>query len=325
MYTLLDSLLLLSIKSSMSENSSEVGGSSSASPSTPIASNTSRINFRDLKKELKGIEKLSKDNLDIKSWASELRLWIRYQHVVDPETIFIACILTSTGETREIIQDMEKENIFSDDDDDEDSDSDDENNHNYPSLNKIVDELEKFYGLKEDQNVLLRELRALKIKKNEKVKDFNIRYRTLYHKLDSKRRKRISVLDYADSLQNNKEAWKRVSLKDNISLNKAFAIAEKVDRLIPKIAYESEENNYSNYNKSSNFNKKKFKNKSFPESRKSVKDPDVDDLTKRMKNLTISTCFYCKEKGHYQHNCPKLKAIVDKNRQEFFENKNLNH
>jgi len=58
--------------------------------------------------------------------------------------------------------------------------------------------------------------------------------------LDIKRRKRISVLDYADSLQNNKEAWKRVFLKVNISLSKAFEIAERVDRHIPKIAYESQ-------------------------------------------------------------------------------------
>jgi len=280
----------------MSENSSsDSGGSSSASPSipSPVAINNSRINFKDLKKELKGIEKLSKDNLDIKSWASELKLWIRYQQVVDPETIFIACILTSTGEIREIIQDMENDNIFSDDDNDEDNNIGDDNIHNFPSLDKIVDELEKFYGLKEDQNVLLRELRALKIKRNEKVKDFNIRYRTLYHKLDIKRRKRISVLDYADSLQNNNEAWKRVSLKDNISLNKACEIAEKVDRIIPKIAYDSDKNTYPNYNKPSNFNKKKFKLKSFSEPRKPVKDSDVEDLTKRMKNLTISTYFFC--------------------------------
>ena len=77
MYTLHDLLLLLSINSNMSENtSSESGGSSSASPSipSPVAINNSRINFKDLKKEIKGIEKLNKDNLDIKSLASELKL-----------------------------------------------------------------------------------------------------------------------------------------------------------------------------------------------------------------------------------------------------------
>ena len=108
----------------MSENtSSESGGSSSASPSipSPVAINNSRINFKDLKKEIKGIEKLNKDNLDIKSLASELKLQIRYQQVVDPEIIFITCILISTGEIREIIQDMENDNIFSDYDNDEDN------------------------------------------------------------------------------------------------------------------------------------------------------------------------------------------------------------
>jgi len=71
----------------------------------------------------------------------------------------------------------------------------------------------------------------LRIRKYEKIKDFNLRYKTLYLKLDKRRKKQVSVLDYAESLRGNFEAWKKVSLKDNISLNKAFIIAEKVDRL----------------------------------------------------------------------------------------------
>ena len=157
-------------------SSEEPTPSSSSTPSIPsplaINNNNQKINFRELKKELKDIEKLSKDNLDIKSWASELKLWIKYQHIVDPEIIFTACILTSTGETREIIQDMENDDVSSDDEDEEDNDQ--LNANEYPSLDQIVRALETFYGIKEDQNVLLRELRALKIKKNEKVKDFNI-------------------------------------------------------------------------------------------------------------------------------------------------------
>ena len=303
--------------------------SSSSTPSIPsplaINNNNHRINFRELKKELKDIEKLSKENLDIKSWASELKLWIKYQNVVDPETIFTACILTSTGETREIIQDMEIDNDSSDDDDEEDNNQ--LNANGFPSLDQIVRALEIFYGIKEDQNVLLRELRALKIKKNEKVKDFNIRYRTLYHKLDKKRKRKISVLDYADSLQGNHEAWKRVSLKDDISLNKAFTIAEKVDRLISKSNFETNESNYNSFKKRSNFSKNNFKSKSFIEPRKTEKtekDHEVDDLTKRMKKLTINTCFFCTEKGHYQTECPKLRAILAENRKQYYESKRLN-
>lgn len=42
----------------------------------------------------------------------------------------------------------------------------------------------------------------------------------------------ISVLDYTDSLQPNYEAWKRVSLQSNeLSLEKAYLVAERVDRL----------------------------------------------------------------------------------------------
>jgi len=309
-------------------SSDNTAPSSSSSPSIPsplaINNNNHRINFRELKKELKDVEKLGKDNLDIKSWASELKLWIKYQNVVDPETIFTACILTSVGEPREVIQELEIDKDSSDTEDDEDYHPVD--NNEFPSLDQIVRALETFYGIKEDQNVLLRELRALKIKKNEKVKDFNIRYRTLYHKLDKKRRRKISVLDYADSLQENHEAWKRVSLKDDISLNKAFTIAEKVDRLIAKSSIETNENNYS-FNKRSTFGKSNFKREPIMEPRKTEKtkkENDVDDLTKRMKKLTINTCFFCNEKGHYQNECPKLKAILIENRNQYYENQRLN-
>jgi len=71
---------------------------------------------------------------------------------------------------------MEHGENFSGDDDD-----DDEDNH-YLSLDEIIIELETFYGKKEAQNVLFKELRSLKIIKNEKVKDFNIHYRSLYLK-----------------------------------------------------------------------------------------------------------------------------------------------
>ena len=84
------------------------------------------------------------------------------------------------------------ENFSDDDDDDDDNDDDDDDDNDneednlYPSLDEIINELEIFYGKKEDQNVLLKELRSLKIKKYEKVKDFNIRYRSLYLKFDKR-------------------------------------------------------------------------------------------------------------------------------------------
>ena len=64
------------------------------------------LSFKELKKELKDIVKLSKDNLDIKSWANELKLWIKIQCITDPETIFNACLLTSSGEVQRVIEDL---------------------------------------------------------------------------------------------------------------------------------------------------------------------------------------------------------------------------
>jgi len=109
-------------------------------------------------------------------------------------------MLTSGGEVREVIQELHSGNTDSDVEDDEDDEDDSGSSDNnsadsYPSFKKIVDALETFYGTKEDQNVLLRELRALRIKRFEKVKDFNLRYKILYLKLDKKRKTQVNVLD----------------------------------------------------------------------------------------------------------------------------------
>eukprot|EP00833_Pecoramyces_ruminatium_P012634 jgi/Orpsp1_1/1186666/evm.model.d7180000052401.1 len=262
------------------------------------------ISFKDLKKELKDVEKLNKEHLDIKSWASDIQLWIDLQKIKDPKKIYLGCVLTSSGEPRQIIQDLKDNKTEEEEVEDEQSDSEsasETEEENYPSFEEIQDALETFYGLKEDQNMLLRELRALRIKKHEKVKEFNTRFRTIYLKLDKKRKKQVSVLDYADSLQPNVEAWKKISMKDDITLMKAFTIAEKVDRLTIKtqssgytpINYNNTQINYNkkvwnpnaltNTTKSNNFIKKENNGAD----KKNNLQKDIDDLTNKMKHLSV--------------------------------------
>ena len=306
-------------------SSDEIASSSSQEVPIIMTSNSSnrKMDFSELKKQLKGIEKLSKNNLDTRSWRSELNLWIKFQHITDPETIYTACILTSIGQTREIIEELANGNHCDDDDLDDDESENEETK--FPSLDEVVDAVEVFYGLKEDQHVLLRDIRALRIKKNERVKDFNIRYRSLYLKLDKKRKKQISVLDYADSLQNNREAWKKVSMKDDISLSKAFKIAEKVDRLSSRSEYDNYES--TSYHSQNRYNKtfqppykKRYDNNESPK----VKKEEMEDLTKKMKNLSIHTCYFCLKKGHKESNCPAYQEIIANNRKEILQQGSLN-
>jgi len=74
------------------------------------------------------------------------------------------------------------------------------------------------------------------------VKDFNVRYRSLYSRLEKKKRRRITVLDYCDSLKTNYAAWKKVTLKGDINLKKAYEVAEKIDRLEKKSTIEDPRN-----------------------------------------------------------------------------------
>jgi len=94
-----------------------------------------------------------------------------------------------------------------------------------------------------------------------------------------------------------------------MSLNKAFTIAEKVDRLIPKTSNDSYDNSYIHQNKPS-YSKNDFKKRSYVDLKKNGKDSAVEELTKRMKNLTINTCFFCVEEGHIQKECPKLGRVL---------------
>ena len=60
--------------------------------------------------------KFIKDNLDIKSWATELKFWIKIQGITDPETIFNTCLITSSGEIQRVIEDFGEDNNDKSDD-----------------------------------------------------------------------------------------------------------------------------------------------------------------------------------------------------------------
>jgi len=53
-----------------------------------------------------------------------------------------------------------------------------------------------------------------------------------------------------------------------------------------------------------------------------MEDSDMEELTGKMKNLTIKACYLCKELDHYQNQCSKLKEIVD-DENEIKNNKRL--
>ena len=55
--------------------------------------------------------------LDKTLTSIESKTWIKYQHIKDPKIIFTACILITSGEPREIIQELEDGNDLTEDED----------------------------------------------------------------------------------------------------------------------------------------------------------------------------------------------------------------
>ena len=139
-----------------------------------------------------------------------------------------------------------------------------------------------------------------------------MRYRSLYAKLEKKKRHHITVLDYCESIRPNYAAWKKVTLKGDISLSKAYEVAEKIDRLEKKANYKQEKFNPARENstiwKEGNTKTKIMKNKNVV-------------ITK---GENVIKCFFCMEEGHFQSQCPKLKEIVEQNKKEIFGARPLN-
>ena len=110
------------------------------------------LSFKELKKELRDIVKLSKDNLDIKSWATELKLWIKIQGITDPETIFNACLFTSSGEVQRVIEDLGEDSDDESDDlsdeEEEDEEEKDDDDIKFLPLKKLFQVLKIFMVLK---------------------------------------------------------------------------------------------------------------------------------------------------------------------------------
>jgi len=126
--------------------------------------------------------------------------------------------------------------------------------------------------------------------------------------LDKKKSRSVGILDYADSLRPNYEAWKRVSLKgDTITLEKAYSLAEKIDRL-SNVHNTKVNPNWLKPNESTS----KWNSNSLPDEREPYS------------KLKSMVCFYCLEKRHYQSDCPKLKRIIEGNKKNIFSHKPLN-
>jgi len=114
-------------------------------------------------------------------------------------------------------------------------------------------------------------------------------------------------------------------------MDKTFKTAEKVDRLSVKNNNVSNSNinnlQHNQNNTTSRFYPKR-RNETFQTTQMNNKpkpQDSIEDLTQKMRNLSIKTCFFCKEKGHYSNYCPQLNKIMEENKKEIYSKNSLNY
>ena len=166
---------------------------------------------------------------------------------------------------------------------------------------------------KKKQSQLLSEIKNMSIEINKTVVEFNKRFKEIYTKLNEESKKYISIYDYEGTLKPRTVVWSRVYSSCCSSLEETYEKAELYDEIYHETNKRKTNNFRSLYQEGGdNSNRIIIKPKTLP-SQVKVKSPKenntMEDLTNKMKNLKIKTCYICEQEGPLKYDCPKLKRL----------------
>ena len=262
--------------------------------------NLIRFDPRDKFSMLNSIQKLGNDNTNVHSWIKQIYSWMELFQEYNMTTVTLCMKIASYGEVPEYI-DAYLNSL----------------NGREPVLNEIENYLLKEWLGEKSQPQLFEDVKNMSLKRNETIKEFNKRFKKALTKLGEDHRKLITVIDYKQAIKGRNVVWAGVHTARCTTLEAAYEEAELYDEVhnenikrkgsYYRDSHQEESSSSNTFNKLSP--KKIIPQNSRSNLKKDIKEDPVDELTTRMKNLRIKTCYICSQEGHLQYDCPRLKRI----------------
>jgi len=157
------------------------------------------------------VPRLGSYDRDIESWADEFTRIMELSDINEPKKVFAWAKENVPGRLKGILEDLV-------------TNDDEEYMNIYPDVAAIKNAIEIVLEITPQEKCS--NLKALKIKNGESIKDFNWRYNKLYKSLTPEGQAFITFKDYTNSIMSRAYARKEVITSQPQNLNSAFRIAE---------------------------------------------------------------------------------------------------
>jgi len=155
------------------------------------------------------IPRLGNHDRDIESWAEEFQRIMELANIEEPKRIFAWAKECVQGRLKGILEDLKT------------IDGDDVT---YPNINEMKTAIEDYLEVTQQEKCF--NLKALKIRRNETIRDFNWRYNNLHNSLNPESQEFITIKDYCNSISSRPFARTQVITAQPDTLEEALQIAE---------------------------------------------------------------------------------------------------
>ncbi|ORX41864.1 hypothetical protein BCR36DRAFT_309628, partial [Piromyces finnis] len=167
----------------------------------------------DASKLQRAIPQLNEYGKDVDSWMEEFSRIMEIYDITEPRRIFIWAKEAVDCDIKEVLNSLVKRR---------------NNEMHYPKFKEIQVAIEEYLEI--TPNEKCSNLKLLKIRDNETIKNFNYRYLKLYYHLDHDYMRLISVEDYLNAIKTRVYPHSQVIISECETLTEAFKVAERAEK-----------------------------------------------------------------------------------------------
>ena len=161
------------------------------------------------------LPRLGSQDRDIESWTEEFKRVMELSDISEEKKIFAWAKECVQGRLKGVIDDLKEE---------------EDGIIKYPSVDEIKESIEKYLNITPQEKCF--NLKALRIRRGESIKDFNWRYNNYYKNLKQDFKQFITINDYADSIASRPFIRTHVITAKPEDIEKALEIAELAETAI---------------------------------------------------------------------------------------------